>query len=74
MPFDDAKWSYPAKQGQVAGAKLDVAVLITQVVRALNKIEAKTGVDLSEERGELTRLNRASYDAFVTMTGWTSDE
>ena len=70
MPFDNDKWQSVPRNGDVGGAYLNIAITITPIIEALEKIEASTGVDLSAERRRLRELNDNSFKRFIELTGW----
>jgi len=74
MAFDNKKWNAVATDGSVGGAYLSLAITISPIIAALEKIEAKTGVDLSSERQQLDSLNEEAFSRFKELTGWEPDE
>ncbi|SEM55027.1 hypothetical protein SAMN05192583_0592 [Sphingomonas gellani] len=74
MPFDKDEWNRAAVRGEAGGAYLSIAITINPIIVALEKIEAKTGVDLTEEKKRLDEINIDAFKRFQELTGWTSAE
>jgi len=70
MPFDQEKWHSPAVRGEVGGAVLDVSRTASVLLRALGKLAAASGVDLSAELNELSKIDDDTWKRFIALTGW----
>ena len=71
MPFDQEKWSSPADHSDVGGVALELSVALGNAKRAFAKIQEKSGIDLSEEIAEISRIETSCFDNFTKLTGWT---
>jgi hypothetical protein len=74
MPFDDRKWVSASRNGDVGGALLDLSVALTAIGGALEKLSAKSHVDISQELAKVRKVAESAFDEFKDLTGWTPDD
>jgi hypothetical protein len=73
MAFDDKIWNKPAINGDVAGIAINSTVGFYAIASALEKLSAKSGVDIEKEIEEIRKFAEAHNDIFDDMTGFTEE-
>lgn len=71
MPFDMEKWKSPAAQGDLGGMAIQTTVALYAIVHALERIEDKLAIDLSEH---LTVIRNAAVEfdkLFEELSGYS---
>lgn len=74
MSFDPVKRDTPAAQYHVADVAIDTTVALYAVSQALQRIAAKSNVDISEYIDEIRELAASLSKKFDDLTGYVADD